>query len=740
MNGTFTWIQNAAIRFIAEAIEVEIRSEFRVYEVNDEYYMGNAHLFYIPQNAREITCEECIRSAEGSPFEVIGIYNEGNSQLLRRNYPPQLRVYPTTKSFQDIKTFRLNVRYRCPQPHNDLQKQFDIPVHFTYPLRSYMDSLRCGESETLNSALLSIYAPIGCKWAVEKITLNNALEGLHALDVENDLCSIDTGLVKVAFTAHGERILARPHEEVTFNLPATQNVETIQARIDDITRAHQERAVTEVVVFVCDLRGSSTRTEVGKAPPDLLRFRNIWGRQDVKPFRLVNIIGDQALVVSDPDPFLSEGLNEIISLYTRSLDLGFPIRGGFHVGLAEATGETHRMGGYCCGEEFLGDAINNGAKAGDYKKNEKSLLGTEQFVRWFEKQRDASAFSFWEEATLGSWGTRLYKVDVSALQHTAQGRFVGTATHPTSFPDRLVMRASEVGSRLIVGLDPNVDKFPMFLQQEWRERPTLENLADIIFRFNQAIIEATKVVAVAYKPQAAFYEQYGMAGLLALQRTVGFLRKQELIVILDAKRNDIAHTAKAYAEAWLSSERPLTFTPNEWRVDAITINGYLGRDGVEPFLAINQEAGLFVLAKTSNQSSQEIQDCQLIEGGTVYEKMASLANEWGADDVGEHGYSRLGLVVGATYPEATKRLRKIAPKALFLMPGLGVQGGDLESIAEGAGADTLGAYAASSRSVLYNFTPEETNSEDWGDKVGEGARKKAEDLNDVVMKVLRSRR
>ncbi|MEO5374443.1 MAG: orotidine-5'-phosphate decarboxylase [Alphaproteobacteria bacterium] len=307
------------------------------------------------------------------------------------------------------------------------------------------------------------------------------------------------------------------------------------------------------------------------------------------------------------------------------------------------------------------------------------------------------------------------------------------------FADRLVERARGIGSRLIVGLDPDVERFPGYLRQRFAANPSDRTLEDVIVQFHEAVIEATAPCAAAYKPQAAFYEQYGYAGIRALHRTIVFLRDRGLPILLDAKRNDIEHTAGAYGRAWLGQTRPLTGEANDWRVDALTINGYLGIDGIRPFLEADPHAGLFVLAKTSNPSSGEFQDLRLADGGgTNFERMAELAESWGRNTIGASGYARIGLVVGATYPEASQRLRRIAPSALFLMPGVGAQGAGFDSVAMGCGGkDGWGAFAASSRSVLYGFDKSLAAGRDtWRDAVKDAARTEAERIRDGVQAAL----
>lgn len=300
------------------------------------------------------------------------------------------------------------------------------------------------------------------------------------------------------------------------------------------------------------------------------------------------------------------------------------------------------------------------------------------------------------------------------------------------FIDRLLERAKSRESRVIVGLDPELAAFPRGLRQRLQREPTPAVLTAILHDFLGAVIEATGDLAVAYKPQVAFFEQYGLAGLEAMGQVMTSLRKQDLPIILDGKRNDVAHTATAYATAWLAPCHPGLDLPNPWRADAMTINAYLGRDGITPFQKIAPKAGLFLLAKTSNPSSGDLQDLPLADGMTVAEKMAQLAEGWGTEVMGQQGYANIGLVVGATYPEAARRLRQIAPHAPFLMPGIGAQAGSLDAIAAGAGADGLGGYAAASRAILYPFRPEEIPGDDWRGQVIPRIRAAADHLRQAI--------
>ncbi|MCL2201547.1 MAG: orotidine-5'-phosphate decarboxylase, partial [Oscillospiraceae bacterium] len=205
----------------------------------------------------------------------------------------------------------------------------------------------------------------------------------------------------------------------------------------------------------------------------------------------------------------------------------------------------------------------------------------------------------------------------------------------------------------------------------------------------------------AVKPQAAFYEKYGWQGVRALAETIAYAQAKGMFVIVDGKRGDIGSTMEAYAEGWLGTTEVEgeSFTP--FGGDALTVNGYLGSDGIEPLLKVckRQDKGIFVLAKTSNPSSGELQDIVVGEK-TIYETMAALCDKWGEALPGKYGYSGVGVVVGATYPEQLSELRKKFPKLFFLVPGYGAQGGSGASIAGAFDGDGLGAIVNASRSLM----------------------------------------
>lgn len=274
-----------------------------------------------------------------------------------------------------------------------------------------------------------------------------------------------------------------------------------------------------------------------------------------------------------------------------------------------------------------------------------------------------------------------------------------------NFADQITDAMKRKKSRLIVGLDPCREHAPGMLNEA--EIATLGfGTRDIAMsrqwgmrEFCEKVIDATQDIAVAYKVQLAYFERYGSAGIHLLERLL--YEHEEKLFILDGKRGDIGSTMEAYADAYFLDDGNNGKSP--LLCDAITLNGYLGHDAVKPFephLAKNK--GLFVLAKTSNPSSADFQDLP-IEGQPAYVRMAKLVSDWGQDFIGGCGYSSLGMVVGATFPQAAVEVRKVAPQALFLVPGIGVQGGKPQDAGAFCGEDGLGALFNFSRSVIYAY-------------------------------------
>ena len=273
-----------------------------------------------------------------------------------------------------------------------------------------------------------------------------------------------------------------------------------------------------------------------------------------------------------------------------------------------------------------------------------------------------------------------------------------------NFADQLIDEMKRKKSRVIVGLDPVREHAPVSLQKEALSHSGLGTRAIRsasrwgIREFCERIIEATEDAAVAYKVQIAFFEKFGSMGLAILERLLE--EYEDKIFIIDGKRGDIGHTSRAYAEAFFYSEdndiAPLL-------CDAVTLNPYMGKDVVEPFFPyLKQDKGAFVLAKTSNPSSEDVQDIS-INGITVAEKVAAKVNDWGKDFIGEHGFSSLGLVVGATFPETACKIREAAPSAMILVPGIGFQGGKAKDASAFCDKHGQGAVFSFSRSIIYAY-------------------------------------
>ena len=262
------------------------------------------------------------------------------------------------------------------------------------------------------------------------------------------------------------------------------------------------------------------------------------------------------------------------------------------------------------------------------------------------------------------------------------------------FADIIYERIADTGNPTALGLDPRIEYVPDSI------RKNHGNDAGAILEFNRRMIDAVSDIVPVVKFQSAYYELLGPAGAFTLQQSISYAKSADMVVILDAKRNDIGSTAKAYAEAYL--------TDNYFSADALTVNGYLGSDGIKPFTDICKAKGkgIFVLVKTSNPSSHELQDMKLDSGQMVYEKMAEMVNDWGADLVGKNGYSSVGAVVGATYPEELGKMRKVMPKAMLLVPGYGAQGGGADDVKSGFDARGNGAVVNSSRGLMCAWKSE----------------------------------
>lgn len=293
-----------------------------------------------------------------------------------------------------------------------------------------------------------------------------------------------------------------------------------------------------------------------------------------------------------------------------------------------------------------------------------------------------------------------------------------------NFADKLIEAIKAKGSAICVGLDPMLEKIPGSIINVATEKhgPTLVAAAEAVLNFNKGLIDAVHDLVPVVKPQLAYFEQLGFHGIWAFEETCKYAQEKGLIVIADAKRGDIGTTAEAYAKGFLGEVNILGTKQPIYNADAITINPYMGYDSVKPFTDIAQKyaKGTFVLVKTSNPSSGDLQDRVVDESGLkIHELVAHLVESWGANDIGENGYSSVGAVVGATFVSELKNLRKLMPNTFFLIPGYGAQGGSAKDVEAAFDLDGLGALINSSRGINYAY---ETLDGFSSDAFGEAAR------------------
>ena len=280
--------------------------------------------------------------------------------------------------------------------------------------------------------------------------------------------------------------------------------------------------------------------------------------------------------------------------------------------------------------------------------------------------------------------------------------------------DILIEKIKQTNNPTVMGLDPRYEMIPECVRAKYDT--SLEGVCKAILEYNKALIDATYDIIPAVKPQIAFYEMFGIEGIKLFNETCKYAKEKGLVVIVDAKRGDIGSTAQAYSNALLG-KTPIGENEVEiFNVDFITVNPYMGTDCVKPFIddCKKYNKGIFVLVKTSNKSSGDVQDLVLQNGKTIYETIAELVNIWGEDLVGENGFSSVGAVVGATYPQQLEELRKIMPKSYFLIPGYGAQGGKAEDIALGFAENGLGGIVNASRSLMCAY-----KSDLWKNKFAE---------------------
>ena len=295
--------------------------------------------------------------------------------------------------------------------------------------------------------------------------------------------------------------------------------------------------------------------------------------------------------------------------------------------------------------------------------------------------------------------------------------------------NKLIKKIKETGAPIVVGLDPMLSYVPEHITKkafaEYGE--TLEGAAEAIWQYNKGIVDATYDLIPAVKPQIAMYEQFGIEGLKAFQKTVDYCHEKGLVVIGDVKRGDIGSTSAAYAVGHLGKVQVGSNAYHTFNEDFATVNPYLGTDGIKPFIDVCKEEkkGLFILVKTSNPSSGEFQD-QLIDGRPLYELVGEKVAKWGEEHMGDE-YSYIGAVVGATYPKQGEILRKVMPKSFILVPGYGAQGGQGKDLVHFFNEDGLGAIINSSRGIIAAYT-QEKYAAFGGEGYADASRKAVEDM------------
>lgn len=304
--------------------------------------------------------------------------------------------------------------------------------------------------------------------------------------------------------------------------------------------------------------------------------------------------------------------------------------------------------------------------------------------------------------------------------------------------DKLVSNIKKTNAPVVVGLDPMLDYVPEHIKRaafdEYGE--TLAGASEAIWQFNKGIVDAVQDLIPAVKPQIAMYEQFGIEGLVAFKKTIDYCKDKGLVVIGDVKRGDIGSTSTAYAVGHIGRVQVGSKLCAGFDEDFITVNPYLGTDGIKPFVDVcsKESKGIFVLVKTSNPSSGEFQD-RLVDERPLYEIVGEMVDKWGSEVVGESGYSAVGAVVGATYPKMGKVLRSIMPKSFILVPGYGAQGGKAADLVHYFNEDGLGAIVNSSRGIIAAYKQDkyaEFGAENYADASRQAVVDMIEDINGAL--------
>lgn len=299
--------------------------------------------------------------------------------------------------------------------------------------------------------------------------------------------------------------------------------------------------------------------------------------------------------------------------------------------------------------------------------------------------------------------------------------------------DRMIESIVKMQNPTVAGLDPKLEFIPKHIKEAafTKHGKSLAGAAEALLRYNKGLIDTLCDIVPAVKPQAAYYEMYGWQGVKTLAETIAYAKEKGMFVMTDGKRNDIGATMEAYATAHLGITDIEGEPIEAFGADALTVNGYLGTDGIKPLLKICKERdrGIFVLAKTSNPSSGELQDLKLASGDSIYRTMGNMCETWGGELMGKYGYSGVGAVVGATYPAQLGEMREALPHTFFLVPGYGAQGGAADDIAPAFDKKGLGAIVNSSRGIMCAWQKENCPGEDYAC----AARREAIRMRDEIM-------
>lgn len=300
------------------------------------------------------------------------------------------------------------------------------------------------------------------------------------------------------------------------------------------------------------------------------------------------------------------------------------------------------------------------------------------------------------------------------------------------FSQRLNQQILQKNSRLCVGLDPRLEWIPDDITNKARKKygDTLKAAGAAVLAFNQEVIDLIAPYVAVVKPQIAFYEQYGVPGLDAFQKTINHAKEKGLLVVADAKRGDIDSTAQAYANSLLGKTNVFGAKKSIYDVDCLTVNPFLGEDSLVPFIDTCREygKGIFILAKTSNPGSKDIQDLK-VKGKTITLLIADIVNKYATEQLDEFGYSNIGVVAGATFPKEAKILRKKLAHSIFLVPGFGAQGGETQQLKSFFNQDGLGAIVNASRSITY---PNGKLGKDYKKVIEQAVIQNVKEINKII--------